>query len=115
MRQRGALTDVAEVAVGSPLGAVPAFQGAGLQEEEETRTDDLPLKWRSAAAPRRRQPYLVGEGAIQVAGDGGDDVALGHGVVAGVGEALAAGNAAALALVAVGDAGPHRRGAAAAL
>lgn len=36
----------------------------------------------------------MGEGAVQVAGDGGDDVALGHSVVAGVGEALAARNAA---------------------
>lgn len=59
----------------------------------------------------------MGEGAVQVAGDGGDDVALGHSVVAGVGEALAARNAApaaaALALIDLGGAGPHRHGAAA--
>lgn len=73
------------------------------------------LKWRNAAAATRRQRYLVGEGAVQVAGDGGDDVALGHGVVAGVGEALAARNAAAatLALIGLGSAGPHRYRAAA--
>lgn len=76
------------------------------------------LKWRNAAAATRRQRYLMGEGAVQVAGDGGDDIALGYGVVAGVGEALAARNAAAaaaatLALIGLGGAGPHRYRAAA--
>lgn len=62
----------------------------------------------------------MGEGAVQVAGDGGDDVALGHSVVAGVGEALSArkaaataAGAAALALIDLGGAGPHRHSAAA--
>lgn len=79
------------------------------------RCGDVASRWRNAAAPTWQQRYLVGEGAVQVAGDGGDDVALGHSVVAGVGEALAARNAttAALALIGLSDAGPHRHGAAA--
>lgn len=55
--------------------------------------------------------YLEGQSAIQVAGDGRDDIALGHCVVAGVGEALA-GAAAALALIYLSSTGPHRYSAA---
>lgn len=55
----------------------------------------------------------MGQGAIQVAGDSWDNVTLGHGVVTGVREALATRAAAALALIYLGGAGPHRYGAAA--
>lgn len=55
-------------------------------------------------------PYFEGQRAIQVAGDGWDNITLGHSVVTGVGEALAAAAAAAadLALVDLSGAGPHR-------
>lgn len=50
--------------------------------------------------------YFEGQSAIQVARDGWDNITLGHGVVTGVGEALAA--AAALGLIDLSSAGPHR-------
>lgn len=50
--------------------------------------------------------YFEGQGPIQVAGNGGDDVTLGHSVVTGVGEALATA-AAALALIDLCSARPH--------
>lgn len=56
-------------------------------------------------------PYFEGQSAIQVAGDGWDNIALGHSVVAGVGEALAAAGA-ALALINLSSTGPHRNSAA---
>lgn len=55
--------------------------------------------------------YFEGESAIEVAGNGRDDVTLSHGVVTGVREALPAA-AAVLALIDLGSAGPHRHGAA---
>lgn len=50
----------------------------------------------------------MGQGAIQVAGDGWDNITLGHSVVTGVREALAATAAAALALIDLSSTGPHR-------
>lgn len=52
-------------------------------------------------------PYFEGQSAIQVVGDGWDNITLGHSVVTGVGEALATA-AAALALIDLSSAGPHR-------
>jgi len=59
---------------------------------------------------RREWPYFEGQSAIQVAGDGWDNVTLGHSVVTRVGEALAT---AVLALIDLSSAGPHRDSAAA--
>lgn len=70
------------------------------------------------------RPYFVGKGAIQVAGDGRDNITLGDSVVTGVREALATtaaaaaaaatatGAAAALALIDLSGTGPHRYSAA---
>lgn len=66
------------------------------------------------------RPYFVGKGAVQVAGDGRDNITLGDSVVTGVREALAttaaataaAAPAAALALIDLGGTGPHRYSAA---
>lgn len=53
-------------------------------------------------------PYFEGQSAIQVAGDGWDDITLGHRVVAGVGEALAGAAVAVLTLIYLSSTGPHR-------
>lgn len=60
------------------------------------------------------RPYFVGKGAIQVAGDGWDNITLGDRVVTGVREALAAtaASTAALALTDLSGTGPHRYSAA---
>lgn len=57
-------------------------------------------------------PYFEGQRAVQIAGDGRDNIALGHRVVTGVGEALASAAAAVLALIYLSSTGPHRYSAA---
>lgn len=108
-KREGKLTYIIEVAVGSPFWAIPAFQGAWLRKEEHSSVL-LPYGVMINSflffmeIEMKERPYF--ERSIQVAGDGWDNVTLGHSVVTWVREALAT-SAAALALIDLSSASPH--------
>lgn len=110
-QQGGQLTDIVEVAVGPPFWAVSAFQGAWLWKGRAQFGAAAALSNGSMQTHTHTHvkggPYFQGLVAIQFAGDGGD-VTLGHSLVT----LAAAAAAAALALVDLGNAGPHRYSAA---